>query len=115
MRERAARALPRSLPVPRGPDAHGPPLSHLWQAVANVGMTKEEIIKNTTLSINFLVSLLKKSWQNVGALYIKSSMGPSHQVCLARGGTRLTAYPVSASGDFATPPPPPVPSRQVYY
>ena len=27
------------------------------------------------LAINFLVSLLKKNWQNVKCLYIKSSMG----------------------------------------
>jgi hypothetical protein len=27
------------------------------------------------MSINFLVSLLKKNWQNVKSLYIKSSMG----------------------------------------
>ena len=52
----------------------------LSQAVANVKMSKEEIVRNITLSINFLVSLLKKNWQNVGALYIKSSMGPSFQV-----------------------------------
>ncbi len=52
----------------------------LSAAVANVKMTKEEIMKNTTLSINFLVSLLKKNWQNVGALYVKSTMGPPHQI-----------------------------------
>jgi hypothetical protein len=27
------------------------------------------------MSVNFLVSLLKKNWQNVKSLYIKSSMG----------------------------------------
>lgn len=27
------------------------------------------------MSVNFLVSLLKKNWQNVRCLYIKSSMG----------------------------------------
>ncbi len=52
----------------------------LSAAVANVSMTKEEIMRNTTLSINFLVSLLKKQWQNVGVLYVKSTMGPSHQI-----------------------------------
>ena len=30
---------------------------------------------NSQMSVNFLVSLLKKNWQNVGALYLKSSMG----------------------------------------
>lgn len=52
----------------------------LSTAVANVGMPKEEIQRNITLSINFLVSLLKKNWQNVGAVYIKSSMGPAQQI-----------------------------------
>ena len=52
----------------------------LSQAVANVGMSKEDIARNVTLSINFLVSLLKKQWMNVGSLYIKSTMGPSHQI-----------------------------------
>ncbi len=49
-------------------------------AVAHVKMSKEEITRNTALSINFLVSLLKKNWQNVGALYIKSTMGPVQQI-----------------------------------
>ena len=44
-------------------------------AVGNVGMSEQEIIQNVTMSINFLVSLLKKNWQNVRSLYIKSSMG----------------------------------------
>lgn len=52
----------------------------LCAAVANVSMTKEEIMRNITLSSNFLASLLKKNWQNVGSLYIKSTMGPSHQI-----------------------------------
>jgi len=49
-------------------------------AVANVGMTEAEIMTNITLSINFLVSLLSKNWQQVKRLYIKSTMGPSHRV-----------------------------------
>lgn len=49
-------------------------------AVGNVEMTKEEITHNTLLSCNFLVSLLKKSWQNIKVVYIKSSMGPSQQI-----------------------------------
>lgn len=52
----------------------------LSAAVANVKMSKEEITRNTNLSINFLVSLLKKNWQNVGSLYLKSTMGPVHQI-----------------------------------
>jgi len=44
-------------------------------AVANVGMTEGEIRTNIMYAVNFLVSLLKKNWQNVRCLYIKSSMG----------------------------------------
>merc|ERR1712047_186013 len=49
-------------------------------AVGHVAMTQEELVQNISLSINFLVSLLKKNWQNVRALYVKSSMGPSQRV-----------------------------------
>merc|ERR1712178_382017 len=49
-------------------------------AVGHVAMTQEELVQNISLSINFLVSLLKKNWQNARALYIKSSMGPSQRV-----------------------------------
>jgi large subunit ribosomal protein L10Ae len=45
-------------------------------AVGNVGMTEDELIGNIMLSINYLVSLLKKGWQNVGSLTVKASMSP---------------------------------------
>jgi large subunit ribosomal protein L10Ae len=32
------------------------------------------------LSVNFLVSLLKKHWQNIKSLYLKSSMGKPHRL-----------------------------------
>jgi large subunit ribosomal protein L10Ae len=44
-------------------------------AVGHVGMAEDELLSNIMMSINFLVSLLKKNWQNVKSLYIKSSMG----------------------------------------
>jgi len=44
-------------------------------AVGHVHMTPEELVMNISLSINFLVSLLKKNWQNVRSLHIKSTMG----------------------------------------
>lgn len=47
----------------------------LGVAVGHVGMTEDELVANISLSINFLVSLLKKNWQNVRSIYIKSSMG----------------------------------------
>mmetsp|Transcript_3524 Transcript_3524/g.7440 ORF Transcript_3524/g.7440 Transcript_3524/m.7440 type:complete len:231 (+) Transcript_3524:166-858(+) len=49
-------------------------------AVGNVAMEKQEIIVNTQLASNFLASLLKKQWQNIGQIYIKSTMGPSQQI-----------------------------------
>lgn len=45
-------------------------------AVGNVDMTEDELIGNIMLSINYLVSLLKKGWQNVGSLTIKATMSP---------------------------------------
>ncbi|XP_065837516.1 large ribosomal subunit protein uL1-like [Oscarella lobularis] len=47
----------------------------LGVAVGNVSMNEDQLAGNIHLAINFLVSLLKKNWQNVRALYIKSSMG----------------------------------------
>ncbi len=49
-------------------------------AVGNVTMTKQENTVNVQLAANFLASLLKKQWQNIGVIYIKSSMGPSMQI-----------------------------------
>merc|ERR1712097_223567 len=44
-------------------------------AVGHCGMDANPILENTKLAINFLVSLLKKNWQNVKVLYLKSTMG----------------------------------------
>ena len=62
-------------------------------AVGHVQMTEDQVLGNVMLStysrvqpplitanmvvsgINFLVSLLKKNWQNVKSLHIKSTMG----------------------------------------
>merc|ERR1712198_96806 len=49
-------------------------------AVGNVSMQADDLAANIGLAINFLVSLLKKNWQNVRSLYIKSSMGPSQRL-----------------------------------
>merc|ERR1712110_22031 len=45
-------------------------------AVGDVSMTDDQLVQNVNMSINFLVSLLKKQWQNVRSLHIKSTMGP---------------------------------------
>jgi len=49
-------------------------------AVGHVDMSAEELASNVHLSINFLVSLLKKHWQNVRSLHMKSSMGPAQRL-----------------------------------
>ncbi|KAK9373731.1 60S ribosomal protein uL1 [Lipomyces chichibuensis] len=49
-------------------------------AVGNVGMDEDQLVTQIMIASNFLVSLLKKHWQNVGSLVIKSSMGPSFRI-----------------------------------
>ncbi|XP_055316934.1 60S ribosomal protein L10a [Sitodiplosis mosellana] len=49
-------------------------------AVGHVNMSQDELVQNIHLSINFLVSLLKKHWQNVRSLHIKSTMGPPQRL-----------------------------------
>ena len=49
-------------------------------AVGNVEMTEKELFINTQMAVNFLVSLLKKNWQNVKSLYIKTTMGPPFRI-----------------------------------
>ena len=49
-------------------------------AVGHVKMSDEDLLANITLAINFLVSLLKKNWQNVRSLYIKSTMGRPQRI-----------------------------------
>ncbi|KAL0214555.1 hypothetical protein P9112_006739 [Eukaryota sp. TZLM1-RC] len=49
-------------------------------ACANVNMDKEDIAKNIILSVNFLISLLKKGWTNINTLHIKSTMGPAQRL-----------------------------------
>ncbi|RWW24918.1 hypothetical protein GW17_00010766 [Ensete ventricosum] len=49
-------------------------------AVGNCAMEEKQIFQNVQLSVNFLVSLLKKNWQNVRCLYLKSTMGKPYRV-----------------------------------
>ena len=44
-------------------------------AVANDKMTEDQIRQNLITAINYLVSLLKKNWNNVKSLYIRTTMG----------------------------------------
>ncbi|CAD6577851.1 MAG: hypothetical protein TREMPRED_002050 [Tremellales sp. Tagirdzhanova-0007] len=47
----------------------------LGVAIGHINMDEDHIVQNVMLSINCLISLLKKQWQNVQSLHIKSSMG----------------------------------------
>lgn len=49
-------------------------------AVGHVKMPEEEVTANIILAVNFLVSLLKKNWQNVKSLHVKSTMGKPHRI-----------------------------------
>jgi large subunit ribosomal protein L10Ae len=49
-------------------------------AVGHVNMPESEVTANTVLAVNFLVSLLKKHWQNVKSLTMKSTMGKPKRI-----------------------------------
>jgi len=49
-------------------------------AIGNVNMTPDELRMNSLMAINFLVSLLKKNWNNIKRLHIKSTMGKPYTV-----------------------------------
>jgi len=44
-------------------------------AIGHCGMEVQQVVENVKLAVNFLVSLLKKNWQNVKVVYLKSTMG----------------------------------------
>ena len=48
--------------------------------VGNVELSEEEQRQNINLAVNFLSSLLKKNWNNIRTLYIKTSMGKSKRI-----------------------------------
>ena len=52
----------------------------LGVAVGNVTLTEEQLAVNIERSINFLVSLLKKGWQNIRSINIKTTMGAPERV-----------------------------------
>lgn len=49
-------------------------------AVGNIGMSEDELIGSIMLAINYLISLLKKGWQNFGNLTIKATMSPPRRL-----------------------------------
>lgn len=52
----------------------------LGTAIGSVEQSEEVLRQNITMAINFLVSLMKKGWQNVGTLHIKTTMGKSIKI-----------------------------------
>ena len=59
----------------------------LGVAVGHVEMTEQELFANINVAVNFLVSLLKKNWQNVKNLYLKTTM-----MSCAKIGEKKTGY-----------------------
>jgi large subunit ribosomal protein L10Ae len=49
----------------------------LATCVGNETMTDEDLRANIMMSLNFLVSLLKKGWHNLKSVHIKATMSPS--------------------------------------
>uniref|UniRef100_A0A2P2HWI6 Ribosomal protein n=1 Tax=Hirondellea gigas TaxID=1518452 RepID=A0A2P2HWI6_9CRUS len=47
----------------------------LCVAIGHVELAADDLVQNVYIAMNFLVSLLKKHWQNVKSLHIKSTMG----------------------------------------
>merc|ERR1711869_136773 len=47
----------------------------LGVAAAHVEMSADQVYANIMITVNFLVSLLKKNWQNIKTLHIKSTIG----------------------------------------
>ncbi len=54
--------------------------SCMGTAIGNIETSEENLRQNITTGINFLVSLMKKGWQNVGTLHIKTTMGKSIKI-----------------------------------
>jgi len=52
----------------------------LGACVGHAEMNEEQIRQNTVMALNFLVSLLKKNWQNLKSVYIKTTMGKPQRV-----------------------------------
>lgn len=52
----------------------------LGTAVGTADLGDEQLRQNINMSINFLVSLLKKGWQNIRTLHIKTTMSKSYRI-----------------------------------
>ena len=52
----------------------------LGVAIGHVNMNADDSVQNIHMAVNFLVSLLKKNWQNVRSITVKSTMGPPQRL-----------------------------------
>jgi len=52
----------------------------LGVAVGNVSLTPNQLSVNIQMTVNFLISLLKKGWQNVKTVNIKTTMGKPERI-----------------------------------
>ena len=48
--------------------------------IGNVNMTERQVFENLTLCTNYVVTLLKKGWQSIGSIVLKSTMGKAHRI-----------------------------------
>merc|ERR1711977_726880 len=80
----ASQSVMKQIPRLLGPTMHKlgkfPTLLERTEAVANVSLSEQQIYANIQIAVNFLISLLKKNWQNVKTLNVKSTMGPAHRI-----------------------------------
>ncbi|KAJ5079138.1 60S ribosomal protein L10A [Anaeramoeba ignava] len=53
---------------------------NLNTAIGTTELSKQELKENIVSALDFLVSLLKKRWQNIDKVYLKSTMSPSFQL-----------------------------------
>jgi large subunit ribosomal protein L10Ae len=49
-------------------------------AIGNEKMTEDQLRQNILMGLNFLVSLLKKGWQNIKSVNIKTTMGKPYRL-----------------------------------
>ena len=49
-------------------------------AIGNVEQTEEQIETNLIMAVNFLISLLKKGWNNIKSLVVKTTMGKPYKL-----------------------------------
>jgi large subunit ribosomal protein L10Ae len=52
----------------------------LGVAVAHAEMSEQQCYANVQITVNFLISLLKKNWQNIKTLHLKSTMGKPFRI-----------------------------------